>query len=125
MPPTILSKASTSPPGSVSGQIRHRAGAFNELFQGSHDGGASKEFAEEVDLAPQIIVWNRLDKSLGGGTRYRIVLGNLRCGRAGDSKDLAFASKLRHQSDGLRTSRVNRSSGKKQIPDEGIAKIAF
>src|SRR5712692_5054852 len=92
-------------------QIGHRAGAFDKFLEGSHDRGASEEFAEEVDLAAKLVVRNRLDELFCDGTSYGVVLGDLRGGRAGDSKGFAFTSKLRHQAHSLRASCVNRSPG--------------
>src|SRR6266700_6502765 len=106
-------------------QIRHGTGAFDKFLEGSHDRGASEEFAEEVDLAAKLVVRNRLDELFCGSASYGVVLGDLRSRRAGDSKGLALTSKLRHQADGLRASCVNRSSGEKQIPHKSISKIAF
>jgi len=51
------------------GQVGHRAGVFDELFKGGHDGGASEEFAEEIDLAAKLIVGNGLDEFLGAAAR--------------------------------------------------------
>src|SRR6266852_329954 len=107
------------------GQIGHGAGVLDKFFQGGRDDRTSKEFAEEVDLAPKLIVWNWLNEFFGGSTRDSVVLGDLRGGRAGDAEDFAFTGKLRYEAHGLRASRVDRSPGEKQIPYESIAKIAL
>src|SRR5260370_6758607 len=107
------------------GQVRHGAGVGDKFLQGGHYGGASKEFAKEVDLAPKLIVRDGLDEFLGGGTRGSIKFGDLRGGRAGDAKGFAFASKLRNQAHSLCASCVHSAPGEKQIPHECIAKIAF
>src|SRR5260370_4556726 len=106
-------------------QIGHGAGVFDKFFQGGHDGGERKEFAEEVDLAPKLIVWNWLDEFFDGGKRDSVVLGDLRGGRAGDAKGFAFTCKLRNQAHSLCASCVHRSPGEKQIPHERVAEIAF
>src|SRR5260370_27266066 len=93
------------------GQVGHGAGVFDKSLQGGHNGGASKEFAKEVDLAPKLIVWDGLDEFLGGGTRGGVKFGDLRGGRAGDAKGFALAGKLRDQAHSLCASRVDRSSG--------------
>ena len=68
---------------------------------------------------------NGLDEFLGGGTGYGVVLDDLRSSRARDAKRFAFTGKLRNEADGLGTRSVDGSSGKEQIADESIAKIAF
>src|SRR5438477_352912 len=105
--------------GSNLGQIGHGAGVFDELLEGGHDGGASEEFAEEVDLAAKFIVGNGLDEFLGGGTGYGVVLDDLRSSRARDPKRFAFTGKLRNEADGLGTRSVDGSSGKEQIAPSG------
>src|SRR5689334_22382869 len=76
------------------GQVGHGAGVFDEFLEGGHDGRASEEFAEEVDFAAKFLGGNGLDEFLGSGTGYGVVLGDLRGGRAGDSKGLAFSGQL-------------------------------
>src|SRR5467141_5304991 len=107
------------------GKIGHGAGVFDKSFQCGHDGGARKEFAEEVDLAPKLIVRNWLDEFFGGRTRHRVIFRNLGGGRAGNAKGFAFAGKLRDQAHSLCASCVHRSPREKQIPHERVAEIAF
>src|SRR5437667_3145829 len=92
--------------GSNLGQIGHGAGVFDEFFEGGHDGGASEEFAEEVDLTAKFFVGNGLDEFLGGGTRHGVVLSDLHGGRVGDAKGFTFTGKLRYQADSLGTRSV-------------------
>src|SRR5205807_8887702 len=95
--------------GSNLGEIRHGAGVFDELLEGGHDGRASEEFAEEVDLAAKLVVGNGLDEFLGGGTGYGVVLGDLGGGRASYPEGFTFTGKLRYQADGLGTRSVDSS----------------
>src|SRR6266850_5013175 len=106
-------------------QIGHGTRVFDEFLEGSHDCGASEQFAEKVDFAAKLIVRDRLDKFLSGRARHSVILGDLGGGRTGDAEGLAFSGKLRHQAHRLCASRVDRSPGKKQVPYESIAKIAF
>src|SRR5260370_14683060 len=76
-------------------QIGHGAGVFDKFFQGGHDGGARKKIAKEVDLAPELIVWNLLDEFFYGGQRYSVVLGDLFGRRAGAANDFALPHTLR------------------------------
>src|SRR5437879_11616301 len=95
--------------GSNLGQIGHGAVVFDEFLKGSHDGRASEEFAEEVDLAAKLVVGNGLDEFLGGGTGYGVVLGDLGGGRASYPEGFTFTGKLRYQADGLGTRSVDSS----------------
>src|SRR5439155_15926501 len=127
---TICAFFSVRSPGSRSAkrllrEIGHGAGVFDEFFEGGHDGGAGEQFAEEVDLAAQLIVGNWFDEFLGGCARHGIVFGDLRGCGAGDSQGFALARKLRYQAHSLCASSVNGSSREKQVAYESITEIAL
>src|SRR5258708_3095681 len=107
------------------GQIWHGAGVFDEFLQGGHERGPSEELTKEVDLSPQLIVWNWFDKFLGGRTSLGVVFRDLRGGRTCDAEGFAFAGQLRHQTHGVCPSCVHRSPREQQIPHKSIAKIAL
>src|SRR5260370_7600241 len=98
------------------GQVGHGAGVFDEFLQGGHYGGASEEFAKEIDLAAKLIVWDGLDEFLGGRTRHSVKFGDLRGGRAGDAECFPFAFKLPHQARDLSAPSLAPSPRAKQIP---------
>src|SRR5258708_23986079 len=97
------------------GQIWHGAGVFDEFLQGGHDGRASEELAKEVDLSPQLIVWNWFDKFLGGRTSLGVVFRDLLGRRTCDAAGFAFARQWRHPTPALGPSFVHRSPRENQI----------
>jgi hypothetical protein len=54
-------------PVAMSREIRLRVRALNKFLQPGFDRRLSKELAEYFDLPSQLVVWNRLYKSLGCG----------------------------------------------------------
>jgi hypothetical protein len=108
-----------------SGQIRHRAGVFDEFLEGGHDRRAGEELAEQIYLPAKLFVRNWFDEFFGGGAGGGIEFGNLRGGSASDAKSFAFRGELRNQTDGVCARGVDTAAGEEQIADESIAQVAF
>src|ERR1700730_1274748 len=53
-------------------QIRLSLCALHKLLQAGFDGGPRKEFTEDVDFTPQLLLGNRFDEALGNYRRLAI-----------------------------------------------------
>jgi len=82
-------------PQRVSGQIGHGIGAFDELTKARFDGRLGEQRAEDVDLALQFVIGDRLDELFGSGGGSAIELCELGSRRTGSTQDFAFADNLR------------------------------
>ena len=71
----------------------------------------------------QLLIGNRLDKSLGSDCRLAVEFANLRGGRARGSQRFAFRGHLAHQADRLRLRCVEAAARQHQITHHGIAKV--
>jgi len=108
-----------------SGEIRHGVGGLDEFFQGGHDRGTCKEFAEEIDFAAEFFVRDGLDEFFRGGSRGAVELGGLSGRGARDAQGFTFGSELRDQADGLGACGVDAAASQQKIADEGVAEIAL
>src|SRR6266571_2895063 len=82
---------------SLSWQIRLRVGALHKLFQCGFDGWSRIQIANNLNLAPQLIIRNRFSKLLGGSSGMTVELAKLRSGHTRNSQRFAFCDDLADQ----------------------------
>src|SRR5690349_6579046 len=105
------------------GQVRHRAGVFDEFLQGSHHFRPREKLAENVYLVLQLFAGNRLHKLLRGSTRHRIVLSYLGGCGACNPQGLALSGKLRYKADSVGASSVECATREQHISHDGISQV--
>src|SRR4029077_8729554 len=84
-----------------------------------------KQVAEDVDLALQFLIRNRLDESLRGCGRLMVEFRQL-CGRGtSGTQGFALSDHLAHETDLLGLRRIEAAPGEQQIAHDCIADIAL
>src|SRR5580692_332958 len=112
-----------SPP--VLRQIGHSVGGLDEFAERRHHRRPLEQFAKEIDLAPQLLMRDGLDKLFRCRSRDAIKFDNLLRRRPRDAQRFTLRGKLRNQSHTLCARGVNASARQEKLSDKCVPQITL